>query len=160
MRALFGSPSSMSTTITATAPQAIFYDRADVLFLSLHARPEDEFPFFLGHAGETGSGDGDGFNHNCPMPLGTGFDVWSAALEDACRKVEVYRPDALIVSLGVDTFEADPISRFRLTSTDFSTYGRRLAKLGLPTLFVMEGGYAVEPIGVNVVNVLEGFEAG
>ena len=140
--------------------QAIFYDRADVLFLSLHASPEDEFPFFLGRADETGSGAGEGFNHNYPMPLGTGFAAWSDALDDACRKVAAHRPDALIVSLGVDTFEADPISQFRLTSADFSTCGRRLAKLGLPTLFVMEGGYAVEAIGVNVANVLGGFEAG
>ena len=140
--------------------QAIFYDRADVLFLSLHARPEDEFPFFLGHADETGIGAGDGFNHNYPMPLGTGFGPWAEALDDACTRIAAYGPDALVVSLGVDTFAADPISQFRLRNGDFSTYGRRLARLALPTLFVMEGGYAIEAIGVNAVNVLAGFETG
>jgi acetoin utilization deacetylase AcuC-like enzyme len=138
--------------------QAIFYDRADVLFLSLHADPRQEFPFFLGHADETGTGAGAGCNRNYPLPWGTGFEVWSAALADACGHIEAFRPDALVVSLGVDTFEQDPISRFRLQAEDFPKAGARIARLGLPTLFVMEGGYAIEAIGVNAVAVLTGFE--
>jgi acetoin utilization deacetylase AcuC-like enzyme len=138
--------------------QAIFYDRPDVLFLSLHGDPRQEFPYYLGWAEETGAGPGEGFNVNYPLPWGTGFPAWAEALEDACRKVADYAPDVLLVSLGVDTFKDDPISKFRLESQDFTTYGARIAKLGLPTLFVMEGGYAVEPIGINAVNVLQGFE--
>ena len=138
--------------------QAIFYERADVLFLSLHADPRQEFPFFLGHADETGTGAGAGCNRNYPLPWGTGFEVWSAALADACGHIETFRPDALVVSLGVDTFEGDPISRFRLRSDDFPRVGARIAQLGLPTLFAMEGGYAIEAIGVNAVAVLTGFE--
>ena len=138
--------------------QAIFYDRADVLFLSLHSDPRAEFPYFLGYADETGSGAGEGANVNYPMPHGTGYDVWSLALEDACRRIAAWGADMLVVSLGVDTFEGDPISRFRLKSPDFITCGARLARLRLPTLFVMEGGYAVEDIGINAVNVLSGFE--
>ena len=83
---------------------------------------------------------------------------WAAALDDACARVADYAPDVLLVSLGVDTFEDDPISKFRLESHDFTTYGHAIARLGLPTLFVMEGGYAVEQIGINAVNVLQGFE--
>ena len=94
------------------------------------------------------------------MPPGTGFDVWGRALDAACRKIKAYKPDALIVSLGVDAFKDDPISFFKLTSADFTTCGARIAKLKLPTLFVMEGGYAIEAIGVNTVNVLEGFVDG
>jgi acetoin utilization deacetylase AcuC-like enzyme len=138
--------------------QAIFYDRADLLFLSLHSDPRVEYPFFLGYADETGSGAGEGANVNYPMPHGTAYDVWSQALEDACRRIIAWKADAVVVSLGVDTYVGDPISRFRLQSADFTTYGARLARLGLPTLFVMEGGYAVEEIGVNTVNVLTGFE--
>ena len=67
------------------------------------------------------------------------------------------KPDVLIVSLGVDTYKDDPISFFKLASADFTTYGGRIAKLKLPTLFVMEGGYAIEAIGINTVNVLDGF---
>jgi acetoin utilization deacetylase AcuC-like enzyme len=137
--------------------QDIFYSRKDVLYCSLHGRPEDAFPYFLGYEDERGRGDGDGFNANYPMPPGTAYDKWSAALEDACRKIKRYAPDALVVSLGVDTFENDPISFFKLKSDDFTTYGARIAKLKKPTLFVMEGGYAIEAIGLNTVNVLAGF---
>ena len=138
--------------------QAIFYDRADVLFLSLHGDPAHEFPHFLGGADETGAGDGEGFNANYPLPPGTGFAAWSAALEHACARIAAYAPDALVVSLGVDTFKDDPISSFTLESADFTAYGAHIARLGLPTLFAMEGGYAVAEIGLNTVNVLQGFE--
>ena len=72
--------------------------------------------------------------------------------------VAAFAPDALVVSLGVDTFQGDPISRFRLETVDYPLIGARIARLGRPTLFVMEGGYAVEAIGVNAVGVLTGFE--
>lgn len=138
--------------------QSIFYDRDDVLFLSLHGDPRQEFPYFLGHADETGTGRGEGFNVNYPLPWGSDFTTWSAALDDACRRIGDYAPDALVISLGVDTYKDDPISRFRLDGDAYPRIGERLARLGLPTLFVMEGGYAVEAIGVNAVNVLNGFE--
>ena len=140
--------------------QAIFYDRPDVLFLSLHGDPRQEYPFFLGWTDERGSGPGEGFNRNYPLPWGTTFPVWAEALDDACARVADFGPDILLVSLGVDTFKDDPISKFRLESEDFLAYGRRIAHLGLPTLFVMEGGYAVEQIGINTVNVLQGYEEG
>jgi acetoin utilization deacetylase AcuC-like enzyme len=137
--------------------QDIFYARDDVLFCSLHGQPEDAYPYFLGYKDERGAGKGEGFNVNYPMPPGTKYDVWSKALADALRRIRRFTPDALVVSLGVDTFKDDPISFFKLTSDDFLSYGAAIAKLGLPTLFVMEGGYAVEAIGINTVNVLEGF---
>jgi acetoin utilization deacetylase AcuC-like enzyme len=138
--------------------QEIFYARPDVLVVNLHGDPMTEYPFFLGHADEKGTGAGEGFNHNYPLPFGTAWARWSAALEDGCGKVTAYAPDILVVSLGVDTFEKDPISQFKLTSEDYPKIGRRIAKLGLPTLFVMEGGYAVDEIGINAVGVLTGFE--
>jgi len=140
--------------------QAIFYERADVLTISLHADPVQEFPYFLGHADETGAGPGQGHNVNFPMRHGTDFTVWSAALDAACRAVLDAGTEALVVSLGVDTYEGDPISQFRLTEGDFPAIGRRIARLGLPTLFVMEGGYAVEALGRNVVAVLSGYIEG
>ena len=140
--------------------QDIFYTRKDVLFCSLHGDPQDAYPYFLGYKDEKGEGAGEGYNFNFPMPPGTTYDVWSAALESACRKVKAYKPDVLLVSLGVDTFKDDPISFFKLTSADFKTYGARIAKLKLPTLFVMEGGYAIDAIGTNTVNALEGFLGG
>jgi acetoin utilization deacetylase AcuC-like enzyme len=140
--------------------QAIFYERPDVLFLSVHADPREEYPYFLGHAGETGAGQGTGFTANYPLELGADWDAWSRALDASLARVAQYKPDTLVVSLGLDPYEHDPISRFRLTCDDFTRMGARLAAAGLPTVFVMEGGYAVEALGVNCVNVLAGFEAG
>jgi len=138
--------------------QDIFYDRADVLFVSLHGDPADAFPYFSGYADELGTAAGAGFNLNLPLPPRTGFEVWQEALRTALARIAAFGADALIVSLGVDTFAEDPISFFRLQSADFLTYGRMIGACGLPTLFVLEGGYAVEAIGVNVVNVLREFE--
>jgi acetoin utilization deacetylase AcuC-like enzyme len=138
--------------------QDIFYQRADVLFVSLHGDPATEFPYFSGYADETGAGDGAGFTLNFPLPRGTGFAEWRAALGQALARIREFRADALVVSLGVDTYLGDPISSFKLDSPDFSTYGGLIGACGLPTLFVLEGGYAVAEIGINVVNVLCGFE--
>jgi acetoin utilization deacetylase AcuC-like enzyme len=140
--------------------QDIFYDRDDVLFVSLHGDPLQCFPYFSGHADETGAGAGLGFNLNLPLPRGTAYDRWSAALARGLDAIRTFRADALVVSLGVDTYEGDPISSFKLSSDDFRRYGRAIGTLGLPTLFVMEGGYAVADIGINVVNVLTGYEGG
>lgn len=139
--------------------QSIFYDRADVCFASLHGDPMVEYPYFLGHADEPGVGAGQGFNHNYPLPHGTAWDTYGPALEHACARLRAYGADALVVSLGVDTFEHDPISRFKLVNADYLRMGEAIGRLGLRTLFVMEGGYAVDDIGVNAVNVLQGFEA-
>jgi acetoin utilization deacetylase AcuC-like enzyme len=139
--------------------QDIFYTRDDVLFLSIHGDPAWEFPHFLGYADETGAGAGEGFNVNYPLPRGTTFVEWRAVLDAALTRIRSYGPDVLVVSLGVDTFENDPISAFKLKSADFETYGAMIAGLGLPTLFVMEGGYDIDAVGVNTVNVLTGFGA-
>lgn len=139
--------------------QSIFWRDRDVLFASLHGDPRTEYPFFAGHADERGDGEGFGFNHNYPLPAGTGWDDgYRAALEDACARIAAYAPDAIVVSLGVDTYEQDPISAFRLRSDDYPRIGEAIGRLRRPTLFVMEGGYAVEAIGVNAVGVLAGFD--
>lgn len=140
--------------------QSIFYDRPDVFFLSIHADPREEYPYFLGHAAETGNGAGAGFTANYPLELGADWQVWSRALAAAIDRIAAFRPDTLVVSLGLDAYEKDPISRFRLVHDDFTRMGAALAGLGLPTVFVMEGGYAVDALGTNCVNVLAGFEAG
>lgn len=138
--------------------QAIFYDRADVFYASVHGDPQTEFPFFLGHADETGAGAGHGFNANFPLPVGVANDDWFAALEQALARLTAFRPELLIVSLGVDTYGGDPISHFKLDEPEFRRLGARLAAFGAPTLFLQEGGYATEAIGRNVVAVLTGFE--
>ncbi len=137
--------------------QAIFYHRADVFFASLHGDPHTEYPFFLGYADEQGTGVGHSFNLNLPLPRGTDFATWRTALTVALRRITDFGAQALVVSLGLDTFEGDPISGFTLRSDDFFRLGEDLAVAGLPTVFVFEGGYAVAQLGINAVNVLDGF---
>ncbi len=137
--------------------QAIFYERPDVFFASLHGDPHTEYPYFLGYADETGAGAGLGFNLNVPLPRGTGLAAWREALCRALHAIADCKAQALVVSLGVDTFAGDPIAGFTLRSADYLRIGDDLAAAGLPTVFVFEGGYAVDEIGVNAVNVLEGF---
>ncbi|MEP7296698.1 MAG: histone deacetylase family protein [Burkholderiales bacterium] len=137
--------------------QSIFYARDDVLTVSIHGDPRTEYPFFLGHADECGEGAGEGFNLNLPLPRGTGFPQWRAALHTGLDAIRSFGAQALVVPLGVDTFEGDPISGFTLRSADYLQIGQDLAAAGLPTVFVFEGGYAVAEVGVNAVNVIEGF---
>jgi acetoin utilization deacetylase AcuC-like enzyme len=137
--------------------QSIFYERADVFTVSIHGDPRTEYPFFLGYADERGQGAGEGFNLNLPLTRGTGFAAWAEALRAALAAIARFRADALVVALGVDTFERDPIAGFALASDDYLRIGAALAQAALPTVFTLEGGYAVAEIGVNVVNVLEGF---
>lgn len=138
--------------------QSLFEARADVLYVSLHGDPATEYPFFLGHADETGVGEGAGYTLNLPMPAGTDAATWFAALETACARVLEVGAEALVVSLGLDAYEGDPISRFGLRTADFGRLGARLSGLGLPTLFVLEGGYATAQLGRNALAVLDGFE--
>lgn len=140
--------------------QAIFYDRADVLFASVHASPEFAFPHFLGFADERGRGMGEDTNLNLPLPKGTDWHGYAPALDRAMRRISEFGPDVLLVSLGLDTFEGDPICGFRLKNEDYLRMGETLARLGKRTLFVFEGGYNLEHLAVNTVNVLEGFEGG
>ena len=137
--------------------QSIFYERNDVLTVSIHGDPRTEYPFFLGHADERGTGAGVGFNLNLPLPRGTDFTRWRAALHRGLAAIASFDADALVVSLGVDTFEGDPISGFTLRSADYFDVGEDIAAANLPTVFVFEGGYAVAEVGINTVNVLEGF---
>ena len=137
--------------------QAIFYDRADVFFASIHGDPRTEYPFYLGHADERGQGAGAGCNLNLPLPRGSDYARWSEALEVALKAVADFGAQAVVVSLGVDTFAGDPISGFSLQSDDYLRLGERLNAIGLPTVLVFEGGYAVEAVGHNVAHVLRAF---
>jgi acetoin utilization deacetylase AcuC-like enzyme len=137
--------------------QSIFYDRSDVLFVSIHGDPLTEYPFYLGHADETGAGAGLGFNLNLPLPARSSVGNWFSALAHAEERIQQFRADALVISLGLDTFEGDPISNFSLRSQDYLTLGAQLKRLGIPTVFVLEGGYAAQELGVNAANVLEAF---
>lgn len=138
--------------------QGIFYDRDDVLFMSIHADPDHEYPHYLGFSDEKGEGKGEGFNLNLPLPLNiTDWSLYKKALLTAIERINDYQPDALIISLGMDTYEHDPISFFKLNIANYREMGKEIGTLDLPTLFVFEGGYAVDALGDNTVAVLDGF---
>jgi acetoin utilization deacetylase AcuC-like enzyme len=137
--------------------QDIFYARGDVLFVSIHADPVTDYPFFWGHADETGEGEGDGATLNLPLPRGTGIGEYLPALDRALGRIRDWSADLLICSFGADTFSGDPISYFRLDTADYPRLARRIADAGLPVAVVMEGGYAVDALGANVAAFLSGF---
>ncbi|HEX8262531.1 MAG TPA: histone deacetylase family protein [Allosphingosinicella sp.] len=136
--------------------QDLFLGRGDVFFASLHADPRTDFPFFWGHADETGTGEGAGATLNLPLPRGTGRPGYEAALDRALAAVAGFGAELLVCSFGADTFSGDPICSFALETADYAPVARRIASLGLPTLVVMEGGYAVDALGANVASFLEG----
>lgn len=130
--------------------QAIFYDRDDVLFCSIHADPDQDYPFYSGFEGETGHGAGLGYNHNYPLPLGTNGRTYLETLQQAIQNVAQFNPDILLISLGVDTAKGDPNGEFLLEQGDFAAMGQLFAQVDLPKVVVQEGGYILDSIGKNV----------
>lgn len=135
--------------------QDIFYEREDVLYVSIHADPVMDYPYFWGHADEIGA-NGEDTNLNLPLPRATEWSAYEHALVQALERVERHSPDLLVISYGADTYEGDPISYFKLKTTDYSPMARRIGSLRLPTVVVMEGGYAVDALGANVAEFLSG----
>lgn len=138
--------------------QQIFYERADVLFVSIHADPAREYPCFAGYADERGAGPGHGFTLNLPLEAGVDDGRYLAVLDRALAAIADFAPAYLVLSAGFDTFGGDPIGDFALTGAAYPAIGRRIAALGLPTLVVQEGGYAVAELGENLVGLLRGLE--
>ena len=140
--------------------QGIFYDRDDVLTVSIHADPAHYYPYFWGNAHETGNARGTGFNLNLPQPLGTADAPWLAAGDKALTAIKGFAPTALVVALGLDASESDPLQGLKVTAAGFHAMARKIAGLGLPTVLVQEGGYLSDDLGHNLVQFLSGFDAG
>jgi acetoin utilization deacetylase AcuC-like enzyme len=138
--------------------QGIFYSRADVLTVSIHADPADFYPFVWGYAHERGEGAGLGANLNIPLPIGTGDDIYLQAMEVARKTIESFAPGALVIALGLDASEHDPLKGLSITTEGFGRIGAAIARMGLPTVFVQEGGYLSDVLGGNLTAVLAGFE--
>jgi len=137
--------------------QQIFWERGDVLYLSLHADPARAYPYFSGYAGERGAGDGAGLTRNWPLAARTAFDAYAVALAEALRMIVAFAPDApLVISAGFDTFERDPIGDLALRTPDYREIGRMVAGLGMRTVVLQEGGYAVDALGANALALLSG----
>ena len=139
--------------------QGIFYQRRDVLTVSLHADPHRFYPFFWGHADERGAGPGLGYNLNLPLPRGSGDAPYLEALTRALLRLQSFAPDALVVALGLDAHERDPLVGLQVTTDGFARIGEAIAQLGLPTVLLQEGGYLTDELGPNLASFLSGFEA-
>lgn len=139
--------------------QSIFYERQDVLTVSIHADPVRFYPFFWGHASERGRGPGLGSNYNLPLPRGTGDTAYLKALEKALLRIDAFAPGALVVALGLDAFEGDPFQGFAVTTEGFGQIAGQIASLQLPSLIVQEGGYLCDELGDNLESFLRAFTA-
>ncbi len=138
--------------------QGMFYRRGDVLTVSIHADPERFYPFFWGHAQERGEGDGMGANLNLPLPRKTDDAGYLKTLDTALDRITSFGADVVVVALGLDAFEGDPFQGLAVTTPGFARIGTAIAALGLPTLFVQEGGYICDGLGDNLTSVLSGFQ--
>jgi acetoin utilization deacetylase AcuC-like enzyme len=136
--------------------QQIFYDRSDVLYVSLHGDPVRAYPYFLGHADETGSGPGQGTTFNIPLPAGTTDAQYLTALDRALEALTAFAPFTTVVSLGMDTYGQDPLGDFGLTTAVYYTCGRRIAAATGRLVIVQEGGYYLPDLGDNVRQWLRG----
>ena len=138
--------------------QGIFFERDDVLTVSIHADPGRYYPYFWGHAHETGAGKGQGCNLNLPLPLGSPDAPWLEAGDKALARIRAFAPTALVVALGLDASESDPLQGLKVTGAGFHAMAAKIASLGLPTVLVQEGGYLSDDLGRNLVQFLAGFE--
>ena len=138
--------------------QDIFYDRADVLTISIHADPHFEYPYYAGYANETGTGAGLGFHKNFPLAKGTDDTTYLSALEEALNLIRDFAPNYLIISAGMDIYADDPLGKIRVTTDGIEKIGKGISALGLPTVIIMEGGYNNDALGRNIMRFLGAFK--
>jgi acetoin utilization deacetylase AcuC-like enzyme len=137
--------------------QQIFWERGDVLYLSLHADPTRAYPYFSGHASETGAQSGAGLTRNWPLPSRAAFDEYATTLAEALSLAAGFDADApLVLSAGFDTFERDPIGDLALRTPDYAKIGEMIRALGAPVIVLQEGGYALDALGANALALLSG----
>jgi len=138
--------------------QGIFYERDDVLTVSIHADPSNYFPFYTGYSDETGSGKGDGFNLNIPLEHGLGDEAFIDAIERGLARIAEFAPTSLVLALGLDASENDPIGALKVTTSGFSLAAETIAKAGLPTAIIQEGGYLCDALPWNLAAFLASFD--
>jgi acetoin utilization deacetylase AcuC-like enzyme len=138
--------------------QEIFYERSDVLYVSIHGDPTNFYPVVAGYEDERGAGDGFGYNINLPMPHGSSEEDFFNRLEEAMAAVMLFQPDALVLPLGFDIYHNDPQAKVSVSSDGFRRLGKRISEAGVPVLVVQEGGYDLESLSENVQQFFKGPE--
>ncbi len=136
--------------------QEIVWDDPDLLFVSIHADPTQDYPHYVGFASETGGNNAPDSNINFPLRHGTTPDVYLDTLDDALRRIQAFDPSSLIISLGFDTYKEEPMGHFLLDISHFEIIGRKISALGFPTLYVQEGGYAINALSAMGVSFFRG----
>lgn len=136
--------------------QEIFWNNPEVFFISIHADPAEEYPFFSGFVDEMGGGDAPESNLNIPLPKGCDDPEYLRSLDQAITSIQAFQPNWIVLSAGFDTSYADPSTFFELTDDVYAEIGKRIGALNLPIVIVHEGGYAVEKNGILAVNLLNG----
>ncbi|MGI9373268.1 MAG: histone deacetylase family protein [Hyphomicrobiales bacterium] len=137
--------------------QGIFYDRGDVFTVSIHADPSTYYPYFWGYAQENGAGEGERANLNLPVPVKSGDEVWLNAVDKACEAIVASGATALVIALGLDAHEADPLLGGDVTTEGFAKIAARIAQLSLPAAIIQEGGYLTNHLGDNLASFLLGY---
>ncbi|MEO1102358.1 MAG: histone deacetylase family protein [Pseudomonadota bacterium] len=137
--------------------QAIFYDRADVLTVSIHTDPAQFYPWFVGHSDEHGSGTGEGFNRNIPLPLGAADAVWHGAVEAGLGAVKEFGADALVLALGLDVHISDPLGGMAVSTEGIARAGAMIGATALPIVVTQEGGYLSSDLTDNAEAFLHAF---
>jgi acetoin utilization deacetylase AcuC-like enzyme/GNAT superfamily N-acetyltransferase len=140
--------------------QDIFYRRKDVLTVSIHGHPRFAYPYFCGFEEERGEGEGEGFNLNIPLSESVDGDRYRKALTVGLRRIEEFKPQFLIVGLGLDPAKGDPTGTWSLTTKDFLQNGRMIGALGLPMVVIQEGGYRTQTLGRNALAFFRGIAEG
>jgi acetoin utilization deacetylase AcuC-like enzyme len=136
--------------------QEIFYERGDVLTVSIHGHPSFAYPYFSGFIGEKGRGEGRGCNVNFPLPEIISNEKYHKTLAEALKRIRRYHPRYVVILLGLDTAKEDPTGSWSLESGDFEAIGRTIGSLRLPTLVVQEGGYDTRVLGTNALHFFKG----
>jgi acetoin utilization deacetylase AcuC-like enzyme len=137
--------------------QGIFWEDGAVLTVSVHADPERYYPWYVGHPGERGAGGGEGSNLNLPLAFGSGDDAWLAAVGRGIEAAREFGAEAVVVPLGFDASEDEPLAALKVTPDGFARAGAALAGLRLPTAITQEGGYNVELLGMLLARFLSGW---
>lgn len=140
--------------------QGIFWERGDVLTVSVHGDPNRYYPWYVGHAEERGAGAGEGRNLNLPLAIGSGDAPWLEAIGHGLEAVRRFGAEALVVSLGFDASEHEPLAALRVSAEGFARAGAAISALRLPAAIVQEGGYAVAHLGGLLARFLTGWGEG
>ncbi len=140
--------------------QSIFYNRSDVLTVSVHAETDEYYPFYTGYSHESGSGDGQGYNLNLPLPRTTTDDAWIAAIQTGLTRIDEHKPAALVLSLGLDAHENDPLLGMKVSFDGFEQAGKLIAQAGYPTVIIQEGGYLSPDLSTSLTHFMTGYLSG